>query len=83
MATSRDILLAEIEAYLKRTGMGRTYFGHVVGAGGELVDRLRDGRDVTTRTMDAIYRFIRAHPDGAPQKERRAPRRGDAQQAAP
>lgn len=64
---TREHLLAEIEEFLGRTGMGATYFGQKIGVGGNLVQRLREGKDVHTSTADQVFAFIRSH-DGRHQR---------------
>ncbi len=56
--TQRDILLANIEAYLVETKMGPTWFGHLVCRDSHLVQRLRKGGDVNTGTAAKIWHFL-------------------------
>ena len=51
-------LVAEIEAFLKRSGMSASYFGRLAGNDGKLVDRLRDGGSLTMPRADKIRRFM-------------------------
>ena len=54
-------LVDEIEAFLRESGMGEKTFGHKVQREWRLVDRLRAGGDVTTRTAEKIRTFIADH----------------------
>lgn len=63
---SRAELLKKIEAFLAETGMGPTHLGQRAGVGAIVVQRLRDGGDVTTRTADRLNAFINAWPDVPP-----------------
>jgi len=51
-------LLAEIEAFLDETGMAATTFGEKAIRDWQLVRRLREGGDVTTRKAEIIRAFI-------------------------
>ena len=51
-------LLAEIEAFLAETGIAETTFGQRAIRDWQLVERLRDGGDVTTRNAAKIREFI-------------------------
>ena len=51
-------LLAEIEAFLGRTGMGESYFGKVAVSNSELVKRLRCGGKVWPDTVNALRSFM-------------------------
>lgn len=55
-------ILDEIETYLAKTGMGRTYFGKQAVNNSELVDRLRAGGSVHFRTEAEIKKFMLDHP---------------------
>lgn len=59
--TTRDALLAEIEAFLERSGVAASEFGRAVLNDTSLVKRLRDGADVRLSTADRIRAFIAAH----------------------
>jgi hypothetical protein len=65
-------LRAEIEAYLKATGMPPTNLGIEVDGDRSLVSRIRAGRPVTMAKAERIMNYIRKHP--AP-KQRRPRRR--------
>jgi hypothetical protein len=54
-------LLKEIEAFLALTGMGPSHFGKQACGNSELVERLRKGKDVHTRTAKAARDYIAAH----------------------
>lgn len=51
-------LLAEIEAFLGRTGMGESYFGKVAASNSELVKRVRGGGRVWPETIDRLRSFM-------------------------
>jgi hypothetical protein len=51
-------LLAEIEAFLARTGMRPSTFGHYVVRDGKFVDRLRKGGTVNLDTAAAVRTYI-------------------------
>ena len=65
-------LLAEIEDFLAETGMAATTFGQSAIRDWQLVERLRDGGDVTTRKAEVIRAFM-ASPEARKIKPR-APR---------
>lgn len=58
---STQQLLAEIEAYLVRTGTSMTTFGRLAVGDKRLVARLRSGCSVTLVTADAIRLFMRTY----------------------
>lgn len=64
--STREKLLAEIEAYLERTGLEAWRLGDEAVGDHTLVKRLRAGRDVNTGTADAVRAFM---------AENRTPRR--------
>ena len=70
-------LLSEIERFLDATGMAASTFGQKAVHQWRLVENLRDGGDVTTRTADRIRTFIAEHPASKP-----APRRPSSRAAA-
>lgn len=55
---TRDQILAEIEALLRRTEMAETTFGRKAVNDGKFVARLRAGGGLTTRTADQVRAFI-------------------------
>lgn len=54
----RDELLTDIERFLRRTGMDHTRFGKEALNDPAFVSRLRSGKDVRTRTVERIRKFI-------------------------
>lgn len=56
--SSRDTLLAEIEAFLRGSGMSATRFGETIMNDRRFVARLRNGGDVTLGTADRVRRFM-------------------------
>ena len=56
--TSQELFLAEIEAFLSRTGMAHTTFGLQVLRDGKFVSRLRGGGKVTLETADRVRAWI-------------------------
>jgi len=69
---TNESLVAEIEEFLRESGMEATMFGHRVQREWRLVDRLRSGGDVTTRTAEKIRAFI-AENRPAPRPKRSRP----------
>ena len=68
-----DTLVDEIEQFLRESGMEPTIFGHKVQREWRLVDRLRAGGDVTTRTANKIREFIAENrPVDRPKRSRPA-----------
>lgn len=59
MRTTAELLLAEIEAYLARTGETATKFGLAAVRDGHLVSRLRKGESVTLKTADKVRAYMR------------------------
>lgn len=70
MHTTAELLLAEIEAYLARTGETATKFGLAAVRDGHLVSRLRKGESVTLKTADKVRAYMRQV--SAPQASRAA-----------
>lgn len=66
-----ETLVAEIDEFLRESGMEPTIFGHRVNREWRLVDRLRSGGDVTTRTADKIRNFIAENRTVTPQRPKR------------
>lgn len=56
--SSREWLLKRIEAYLVQAQIDAETFGWVAVRDSSLVGRLRAGKDVTTRKMDAIIAYM-------------------------
>jgi len=59
MTTTAQLLLAEIEAHLARTGETATKFGLASVRDGHLVSRLRKGESVTLKTADKVRAYMR------------------------
>ena len=57
--SSTEKLLAEIERFLKRSGIAASTFGQAVVGDRNLVFRLRSGKDVTLGTADHIRQYMR------------------------
>ena len=55
---SADTLLAEIEAFCRRTGIAESTFGRQAVNDGKLCVRLRNGKDVTLDTAAKIRGYI-------------------------
>ena len=53
--------LAEIDAFLQRTGMRPSMLGHRAVNDGKFVTRLRNGGQVTLRTMARVRQFMVRH----------------------
>jgi hypothetical protein len=60
--SSADFLLAEIEAFCRRTGIAESTFGRQAVNDGKLCVRLRNGKDVTLETAAKIRGFIGSLP---------------------
>ena len=58
MITTRAQILTEIEDFLKDTGTSTDALGKHVVQDGRLVARLRDGKDITTGTLDQIRAYM-------------------------
>lgn len=65
--TDRDTLLREIEAFCQRTGMAPTRFGREALNDGHFVRRLREGGNITLRTVERVRAFMAARD--APRRE--------------
>ena len=76
--STAERLLADIEAFLKRTGMPATEMGLRVLKDGHFVHRLRQGRDITTRTLDRVRDFMADYEA----KSRKTPKQRAAARAA-
>lgn len=53
-------ILNEIDAFLRESGMGASYFGKVATGNSELVARLRAGGRVWPETDEKVREFIKA-----------------------
>lgn len=58
------IILDQVEAYLEASGMKPTIFGLRAVNDGHFVTRLRDGANLTTRTIGRVQAFIAENPPG-------------------
>ena len=65
-------LLDEILAFCAATDMAETTFGQKAVHEWSLVERLRDGRDVSLRTADRVREFIRDNSKTLNGKRRRS-----------
>jgi len=63
---SADSLLAEIEAFCRRTGIAESTFGRQSVNDGKLCVRLRNGKDVTLETAAKIRGYIEAQAQPSP-----------------
>jgi hypothetical protein len=71
--SSRDLLLSDIEAFLKRFGMGAAAFGVAALNDGRFVSRLRAGKDVRLETADRVRAFMKSYAaSGKPRPRFRA-----------
>jgi hypothetical protein len=52
-------LLTDIQAFLRDTGMGPSYFGKAACGNSELVERLEKGGTVTLTTAARVQAFMR------------------------
>jgi len=60
--STHDQFLSEIEVFLEAEDMRPTTFGLKAVNDAKFVANLRNGADVTTRTMDRVREFIRTYP---------------------
>ena len=56
-------LITEIETYCRRAGVAESTFGRQVVNDGKFVRRIREGKRVTSATIDKIRAFIAANSD--------------------
>lgn len=56
--TDRDTLLREIDAFRERVGMSETRFGRAALNDGHFLRRLRQGGNITLRTVERVRAFI-------------------------
>ncbi|MGO4716365.1 hypothetical protein [Bradyrhizobium sp. 2TAF24] len=62
-----DPLLAQISDYCREAGIAESTFGRLAVNDGKLVSRLREGKRITTDTLDRIRAFLgEGLPGGAP-----------------
>jgi len=59
--TIQSELLQDIQAFVRATGIAETTFGRLAANDGKLVARLRDGKGITTRTVEKIRAYLCAH----------------------
>jgi hypothetical protein len=57
-------ILAEVEEFLRTSGMGPSYFGKLAVGNSEIVRKLRDGRPILTSTAERLRAFIAARETG-------------------
>lgn len=69
--TANQQLLAEINAFLKISGMAATTFGKVAAGNSQIVERMVAGGSVTLRTADRIRNFIRRKTEELEKARRR------------
>jgi phosphopantothenoylcysteine decarboxylase/phosphopantothenate--cysteine ligase len=62
MTEAAKVLLAEIEAFLAKTGVTPTKLGVAAVNDGHLVAKLRKGNSVTLKTADKVRAYIARHP---------------------
>ena len=67
--TERDTLLREIDAFCEREGMTATRFGRAALNDGHFLRRLREGGNITLRTVERVRAFINAQPQRQPERE--------------
>lgn len=60
MTSTRDILLADIEAFLVSTGMLATTFGINAVNDPAFIQRLREGSDPRSSTMDRVRLYMQS-----------------------
>ena len=65
MAT-REILLAQFEAFVRSSGMSERQFGLAAVNDGKFLPRLRSGFGVTLTTVERAEKFIADHARPAP-----------------
>lgn len=66
MDIRRD-LLVEIEAFIASAGMAESTFGRRAVNDGKLVRRLRNGENITVRTIERAREYMRNHRDSSPE----------------
>lgn len=78
--STRDKLLAEIDAYLAASGINQSDFGERAMGNRSFVARLRHGMNITIESMDKVRAWMASHPLDRPTPKKRA--RADARVAA-
>jgi len=69
MDIMHPILLREIDAFLRESGMGPAYFGKKSCSNSELVARLRKGGRIWPETETKVRSFIMMHQREASKKK--------------
>ena len=59
--STREKFLSDVEAFLARTGMPPSIFGKKAVNDPAFVQRLREGIDPRTRTMDRVVDFMKSN----------------------
>jgi hypothetical protein len=66
LMTAQEEFLAEIEAFLSRTGMAPSTLGLRAVNNGKLVAQVRaDDRSITLKTVDRVRAFMATHDDAS------------------
>lgn len=70
--STREKILSEIEAYLRRTGLNQSDFGELAMGNRSFVARLRKGTNVGIGSIERAQRWMDEHPHGqiAPRKQK-------------
>lgn len=63
--SSTKKLLADIEAFLAKTGMSETEFNRTAAPDHHFIRRLRSGKSCTLATADAVRLFMATHKSRA------------------
>lgn len=61
-------LLDDIHAYLKKTGISKSYFGKIAVGNSAVVGRLEKKRPILVSTSERLRAFMRDNPNGAPRR---------------
>lgn len=70
-----NMLLSDIDAHLKRTGMSEYRFGYLAAKNGRLVSRLRSGGRIWPETEAKVREYLDKNSGGAAPKSPREPLR--------
>jgi hypothetical protein len=65
MASLAQNFLSEVEAFLARTKMSASAFGHGAVNDPNFVSDLREGRTPSLRLADRVHEFMRSHEENA------------------
>lgn len=79
---TREKFLADVEAFLTATGMAPSMFGREAVNDPAFVQRLREGIDPRTRTMDRAYEFMKQEAAKRRPLPRSRRKKAEARQAA-